>query len=420
MVFLYQIGISLYILAVRMASLFSDKAKMMLEGRKSLFEALGNHFRETDQKTAWFHCASLGEFEQGRPVMEAFRQRFPDYQILLTFFSPSGYELRKNYEGADFICYLPFDTKTNAARIVNIVKPEVVFLVKYEFWYFLLQALHQEGSLLFSISTIFRSSQPFFKWYGGLHREILGFVDHFFVQNKHSAVLLQTINKHNFTISGDTRFDRVWQLTQSNQANSLVRTFCQDKTLMVAGSTWPQDIEVLAPLINQQKAMKFIIAPHEISEKNLLQTEKHIQRKYLRLSKATDTALQSADVLIIDNIGMLSMLYRFGKIAWIGGAYGAGLHNTLEAAAYGLPVFFGNKNYRKFDEALQLISLGGAQPIGAGKELLIGVEQLLKDEAAYQKKKMAILNYVQSQLGASQQIMEYSEQMLAKHEGKGI
>lgn len=361
----------------------------------------------------WIHCASLGEFEQGRPIIERIRKEFPAYKILLTFFSPSGYEVRKNYTGADYVFYLPFDTPNNARKWVEVTNPALAIFVKYEFWYNYSEQLRRARIPLISASAIFREDQIFFRSSGSPLRKVLRNFNHIFVQNQSSAKLLQSINITNVTIAGDTRFDRVYEITSSKERIQTAEQFKGDEKVMVAGSCWPEDIEVLAPFITETP-IKFIIAPHEITEEFLTEIEKAIVGKTIRFSKATDEAgLEDAKVLIIDNVGMLSKLYRYGEFAYIGGAFGKGLHNILEAACYGIPVFFGNKNYQKFNEAQELIMHGGAFEVNDFADLR-GKYEMLNTPENFMLACEVTRNYVLHNLGATDKILQYCRNVLSK------
>lgn len=418
MSFLYTIGIWAYTFAIRIAALFNTKAQKWVKGRANweLFFEQGSF---QNQPVIWFHCASLGEFEQGRPVMEAFKKQFPSYKILLTFFSPSGYEVRKNYDGADWICYLPADTPTNAQRFVALAKPSLAVFVKYEFWYHYFQVLHTRQIPILSISTIFRENQSFFKWYGGFYRGILQLVTHFFVQNQTSLQLLQGIGIKHVTLAGDTRFDRVKQIADARKEISLVKSFKANSLVFVVGSCWNEDLDVLLPLINHPSylAIKWIIAPHEIHHSEIERWKNSIKRLTTKYSELlTNESLSNSEVIIIDNVGMLSSLYQYADFAWIGGAYGKGLHNILEAATFGLPIFFGNKNYRKFQEATDLIEAGIAWAIQHAEELFANFKPLYDNEELRKQKATISSHYVSSKTGATALIAEFVKNLL--HQSK--
>lgn len=361
----------------------------------------------------WIHCASLGEFEQGRPIIERLRKEFTDYKILLTFFSPSGYEVRKNYPGADYVFYLPFDTPNNARKWVEVTRPSLAIFVKYEFWYNYSEELRKANIPLISASAIFREDQVFFRNIGSPMRSVLRNFSHFFVQNQTSAKLLQSIGINNVTVAGDTRFDRVYEITSSKERILVAEQFKGDEKVMVAGSCWAEDMEVLAAFITETP-IKFIIAPHEISETFLSEIERSIVGKTVRFSKASNEAeLESAKVLLIDNVGMLSKLYRYGEFAYVGGAFGKGLHNILEAACYGIPVFFGNKNYQKFNEARELIMLGGAFEVNDFADLR-GKYEMVNTPENFMLACEVTRNYVLNNLGATDKVVQYCRTVLNK------
>ncbi|WP_221390191.1 3-deoxy-D-manno-octulosonic acid transferase [Dyadobacter sp. NIV53] len=395
---------------------FSPKIKQGIEGRKELLKKLELSLPAlvNGRQVAWFHAASLGEFEQGRPVMEKFRIRYPDHFILLTFFSPSGYEIRKNYGGADHICYLPIDTKKNAMRFVQLVKPQIVFFIKYEFWFNYLRELRENNAYILSFSTIFRPGQAFFKSYGGFYRKLLTYFDHILVQNQESLDLMHQIGINNCSLAGDSRFDRVSTIADNVIDLPLIARFLEGKPCLVAGSVWEADMQVLIPALNALKEpLKVIIAPHEIKPEEIATWRKKISGSsvlYSEYKKNTDN--QPYNCLIIDNIGMLSSLYRYGTVAYIGGSFGSGLHNILEAATFGLPVIFGNKGYHKFQEAKDLILEGGAVAVADSNE----ITQLLSNWNHNPEIRMAIgdisRNYVVSRKGATDKIMQETEKLL--------
>ncbi|WP_026463983.1 3-deoxy-D-manno-octulosonic acid transferase [Adhaeribacter aquaticus] len=409
---LYQVGVNFYSLLLKGIAPFHAKAAKMVAGRLNIFKQLEASFKENQDPVVWFHCASLGEFEQGRPLLEKFAATYPGYKILLTFFSPSGYEIRKNYPGAHYIFYLPLDNPANAKRFINLVKPSLAIFVKYEFWFNYLNQLHQRNIPVISVSAIFRPEQIFFKPYGGFYRNTLNLFTHIFTQNQLSADLLQTAGISQVTVAGDTRFDRVLQTAAAVKAISLVEHFKADKPVFVIGSSWPHDIEVLLPFIKKYAgAIKFIIAPHEIHEQELTQLLSHLEGKAIRFSKALTPDIANYPVLLIDNIGMLSSLYSHGTYAYIGGAFGKGLHNTLEAATFGLPLYFG-PSYQKFQEAIDLVQLGVAFPIQSTTEL----EDVFTPIYQNQEKRKAISEkaktYVQNQAGATDIILHHVKTLI--------
>jgi 3-deoxy-D-manno-octulosonic-acid transferase len=410
MILLYNLSIHLLAVGLRLASLFHPKARLFVTGRSRLIKNISQHFKSSQQPVVWIHCASLGEFEQGRPIVESIKRDFPNHKILLTFFSPSGYEVRKNYQQADYVTYLPLDTRSNAVRFIEAVKPSIAIFVKYEFWYHFTNELRKRSIPIISISSIFRKEQWFFKPTGALSRRILKNFSHFFVQNHESVRLLQTIGITNVTLAGDTRFDRVYEIVEKAEEIPIAKAFKNDQHLMVIGSCWSEDLDVLLPFINENK-LKFIIAPHEISEDGIILLENSLEVPFIRYSNAGGKNLDEYSVLIIDNIGMLSRLYRYGEFAFVGGAYGKGLHNILEAACYGIPILFGNKNFQKFQEAVDLINRGGAFDIRDYPDLKEKYE-LLNNPSSFMLACEVTRQYVEENLGATYKIMFYCTQLL--------
>jgi 3-deoxy-D-manno-octulosonic-acid transferase len=394
------------------ASLFNSKAALFTKGRKDIFKKIKSSLLQNTSPIIWVHCASLGEFEQARPVIEKLKGEFRSYKILLTFFSPSGFEVRKNYDQADYIFYLPWDTHKNAIRFINEVQPAMAIFIKYEFWFHYTAELKKRNIPILSVSSIFRTDQLFFKRYGGFYRNILKNFSHFFVQNDESSRLLKSINIHNSTKAGDTRFDRVNELVKSGAEISIVNKFKNNEKIMVVGSCWPEDLDVLIPFINENYYhIKFIIAPHEISESFISNLEKVVNSETVRYSQAEKRKVEDCQIMIIDNIGMLGRLYKYGEFAFVGGAFGKGLHNILEAACYGIPIFFGDKNYQKFQEAVDLINRGGAFEVSdyldfKHKYEMINLPQtfLLACEVTRQ--------YVEENLGATEKVMVYCRKIL--------
>lgn len=412
--FLYSAGIFLLRLIYGAAAFFNSKAKLFRDGRKDQREALLKIFPlATGEKLVWVHCASLGEFEQGRPVIEGLRSSMPSLKILLTFFSPSGYEVRKSYEGADYIFYLPWDTSRNARWFAENVRPALAVFVKYEFWYHYTVHLHRNQVPLISISAAFRREQVFFKWYGGLFRSLLRSFTHFFVQTQESVTLLDQIGIANVTVSGDTRFDRVNQIVERKVEIPGIDRFKENQKLMVIGSAWDEDIEVLIPFINDNLTkLKFIIAPHEISEGRLATIENSIMGRSIRYSKFTTHPVDDAMVLLIDNVGMLSYLYRYGEFAYVGGGFRQGLHNILEPASYGIPVFFGDRAYKNFPEAVELILRGGGFEVGDYPDLKSKYEFLMSHPDAFLLACDVTRQYVSENSGATEKILAYSAKLL--------
>jgi 3-deoxy-D-manno-octulosonic-acid transferase len=379
MLWLYNFGITLYSLVVRLVAPFNPKAKLFVRGRQQTFQALQQQI-DRKVKHIWFHFASLGEFEQGRPVLEKIKHSHPEKPIVVTFFSPSGYEIRKNYPLAAGVFYLPLDTRRNAKRFIEAINPELAVFTKYEFWHHYYKTLKYRQIPLFLISGIFRPKQVFFKKYGGFYRNILKNVTYFFVQNEESVDLLNGIGITQAQVAGDTRFDRVFESAEHPLTIQEVKDFCAGHRVFLGGSTWPADEQLLAGIANENLDWKFILAPHEIHEEHLGQIQKLFPQA-LRYSKLKTHKELNAQVLIIDNIGMLSALYQYADVAYIGGGFGVGIHNTLEAAAFGKPVLFG-PNYHKFQEAKDLLQLGAAISISNALELKKGFEQLKGNSTA--------------------------------------
>ncbi len=362
----------------------------------------------------WFHCASLGEFEQGRPVMEKIKNLYPEYKILLSFFSPSGYEIQKNYPGADYIFYLPLDSKERAKRFLTITKPALIFFIKYEFWYYYLTEANKSKIPVLLISGIFRKDQPFFQWYGGLHKKMLNCFNHLFVQNEASLALLNSINIYNTSVSGDTRFDRVLEIAGRFQPIPLIEKFCDNRQVLVAGSNWTEDDEALDHFINTHPDMRCIIAPHDITKGRLEECKKLYKHSILFSEYAQDNHCQSSfiNTLIIDNIGMLSRLYKYATVCYIGGAFGSeGVHNVLEAAVYSKPVIFGPV-YDKYAEAVDLVEAGGAISCRYSLEVENKLHQLFTDPAFYANTANTAGEFVKTKSGATEKIIDYVERNL--------
>lgn len=407
---MYNFAIKLYNLGAKAASLFSKKVNTMLKGQQDCFEVLRTKI-DPNCQYLWFHAASLGEFEQGRPLMERIRQEYPSYGILLTFFSPSGYEVRKNYEGADVICYLPFDTPKNVHRFLDLAHPCMAFFIKYEFWKNYLDELHNRNIPIYSVSSIFRAEQVFFKPYGKGYAEVLRNFDHLFVQNEESKTLLSGLGIDNVTVVGDTRFDRVLQIRQQAKDLPLVEAFKQGKLTFVAGSSWQPDEDLFIEYFNHHPEVRLIIAPHVIGEDHLLQIISKVEGKVVRYTQATLDNVKDARCLMIDCFGLLSSIYRYGEIAYIGGGFGTGIHNTVEAAVYGVPVIFG-PNHQRFMEANDLIACGGAFSIKDGNELTLLLDKLLSDSDFLQKSGDKAGAYVHSRAGATDIIINQLKGLL--------
>jgi 3-deoxy-D-manno-octulosonic-acid transferase len=404
--FLYDLSIALYSLLIRLAATFNVKAAQITKGRKNVFTALSKEIIH-DRPIIWVHCASLGEFEQGRPLIEAIKKQHPHYQVFLTFFSPSGYEIRKNYELADYICYLPADTKKNAVKLIDLVKPEMVFFIKYEYWFHYINELKNRNIPLYLVSAIFRKNQVFFKnsFYGNWYRKLLNGVTHFFAQDEQSVNLLHSIGIGNVTRAGDTRFDRVAGIAKAAKDLKLIEKFKADQVLIVAGSTWKPDEELLIEFIHSHPEVKMVIAPHETKRANIERLISKLKSPVICYTEASEDAVINSQVLIVDTIGLLSSVYRYAELAYIGGGFGVGIHNTLEAAIYGIPVVFG-PNYLKFNEAVAMKNLGIAYPIQNYDELKTCLEKLIADTEKRKQISSASKSYTQLNIGATQKIIE--------------
>ncbi len=365
---LYNICIALYSGLLSVVALWNKKARQWVEGRNNIFERMAAAIAPTD-KVVWVHVASLGEFEQGRPIIEEIRHQHPEYKILLTFFSPSGYEIRKNYDGADYIFYLPADTPSNVNRFLDIAHPEIAVFIKYEFWLNYLTQLKKRGVRSYLVSAIFRQDSVFFRNYGSMWREALDAFEQMFVQNEESRKLLNGIGYDNVVIAGDTRFDRVAAIAKAAKPVEIVEKFKGDSRLFVAGSTWGPDEDILMSLVNDNPQIKFVIAPHEMEESRInkiIATAKGGALRYTQCTVQSD--FSKAQVLVLDTIGILSSVYGYATWSYIGGGFGVGIHNTLEAATFGLPIAFGPK-YEKFKEARDMVALGAATKVESAEEL---------------------------------------------------
>ena len=402
---IYSIAIRFFGFCICIASLFNEKAKQWMTGRKDQWEKININLAK-QENAVWFHCSSLGEFEQGRPVIEEYKKHNPKAFIVLTFFSPSGYEIRKNYENADLILYLPLDIKKNVNKFLDLIKPKIVVFVKNEFWYNYLHQLWLRNIPLFLISANFREDNWFFKSYGRSFRKMLGFFSYIFVQNEQSLKILNRHSIENVTIAGDTRVDRVYQISKEVKENSVIEKFKNQKILIVAGSSWKQDEELLIKYINESgNNLKWIIAPHEIKKENILRIQKSITRPSVKYSTYKEKQDSNAEVLVIDNIGMLSSLYKYGDIAYIGGGFGKGIHNILEPATFGIPVIFG-PNYKKFREACELRKQGGAMPVNDFSDLEKIFNELIYNDEVRQKAGNISKKYIKDNLGSAQLIVD--------------
>lgn len=403
---MYTLGIYIYMAFVKLAALFGHKkAVQLLEGHKDIFSSLEKGIKK-DTDYIWFHASSLGEFEQGRPMIEKFRATHPEYRIVLTFFSPSGYRSARNYQQADVVCYLPFDTPSNVKRFLNLLNPKMVFFVKYEFWLNFLFALKKRGIPTYSISSIFRKEQVFFKWWGGLYRKVLHSFTHLFVQNEASKELLASVGVNNVTVVGDTRFDRVAKIAEQAHLLPLVATFVEDgKKIFIAGSSWGPDEAVYMSYFNTHPGWKLIVASHEVNEERIKDIEEQLRGLCVRYTQATMEEVRSAKCLIIDCFGLLSSIYRYGNVAYVGGGFGVGIHNILEAAVYGIPVFFGPNNH-KFQEAQQLKACGGGLEITSREDFEQKMSRIDSDEEYAKKAGEAAGAYVSQNAGASARIFK--------------
>ncbi|MFW6268208.1 MAG: 3-deoxy-D-manno-octulosonic acid transferase, partial [Marinilabiliaceae bacterium] len=403
--FLYQFGISLYNLMAWLAAPFNEKARQLKKGQKAVWQQLKEW--SPDGPVIWVHCASLGEFEQGRPVIEAIKTQHPGKKIALTFFSPSGYEIRKNYQGADLVLYLPPDTPGCATRFVDALNPEMAVFIKYEFWPFFFLTLQKRNIPIYSVSAIFRRQQVFFKWYGHWFRKALKAVTRFYVQDKKSGELLSSLGFSNYTVAGDTRFDRVKATVDAAVDVPVAASFAAYAGfVLVAGSTWPPDEEMLIRYINQApEDVRMIIAPHEVHEAHISQLEQKLTVPSFRYTRANDDGFDQARIMIVDTIGLLSAIYRYGHVAYIGGGFGKGIHNTLEAATYGIPVIFGPR-YQKFKEARDLLSVGGGFTVKDYQKFFPVIENLRTDEEFREQIGEAAGQYVQNMCGATDAFMK--------------
>lgn len=401
---MYNIAIYVYLFAVKVVALFKEKPSKMVKGHREVFEILRNKI-DRNARYIWFHAASLGEFEQGRPLIERIRKEYPEYKILQTFFSPSGYEVRKNYEGADIVCYLPFDTPGNVRKFMELANPCMAFFIKYEFWQNYLNALYEKGIPVYSVSSIFRPSQIFFRWYGKDYRKVLKKFTHLFVQNEVSKQLLAGIGVDKVTVAGDTRFDRVLDICAAAKQLPLVQKFKGDALTFVAGSSWGPDEEIFIQYFNNHPEVKLVIAPHVVSDGHLKEIISKLQCTSIRYTQATEENVSDARCLIIDCYGLLSSIYRYGEISYVGGGFGVGIHNVLEAAVYGIPVVFGPNN-KKFREAQHLLEKKGGFEIRDYKDFECLLDKLLADKTYLEQSGKAAGDYVKHNAGALDKIMQ--------------
>lgn len=406
MFFLYNLLVIIAGFALKIVALFSPKMKLFVEGRKNVFKILGNKIQAND-KTIWFHAASLGEFEQGLPVMERIRSLYPNHKIVLTFFSPSGYEVRKNSTAADVIVYLPLDTKNNSKEFLKLVHPEMTFFIKYEYWPNYLNELKERNIPTYLFSGIFREDQVFFKWYGGFYRKALTSFKEFFVQNEGSKLLLQKIGFNNVKVSGDTRFDRVLKILERDNSLDFVEKFKDYKLTIVAGSTWPKDENQLLDFINTNSlGVKFIIAPHNVKPEQIQDLKQSISKKVILFSEMKNKNLADYDVFIIDTIGILTKIYSYADIGYVGGGFGtSGLHNILEPATFGIPIVIG-PNFQKFSEAVALVNMGGCISVKNKKELEETLSLLIQNDDERFEKGHIASTFVQMNKNATEVILK--------------
>ena len=410
MLFLYNLVVILASQLLKLTSLFSPKMKLFLDGRKSVFKELAYKIKTTD-KTIWFHAASLGEYEQGLPVMEAIKKQFPNHKIVVTFFSPSGYEVRKNNTIADVTIYLPLDTISNAKQFIELVHPEMAFFIKYEYWPNYLNELKNKNIKTYLISGILRENQTFFKWYGGFYRNALKTFDYFFVQNESSKKLLKSIGFNNVKVSGDTRFDRVVSILERDNSLDFIKQFKDNKTTIVIGSSWPKDENLLVNYINQSSDdVKFIIAPHNIKSEQIQELKNAVAKKTVLFSDVETrliASLQENNVFIIDTIGILTKIYSYADIAYVGGGFGnPGVHNILEPATFGVPVVIGS-NFSHFAEATALVNMEGCISIQNQNQLNEAFDLLLQNEDERLEKGHVCSTFIQMNKGATQTIMNH-------------
>lgn len=410
---MYNIAIYLYLIGVAIASLFNEKVRKMWRGERQAIKILKEKVDPTAQYV-WFHAASLGEFEQGRPLMEHLRQEHPEYKIMLTFFSPSGYEVRKDYKGADIVCYLPLDTIRNSRRFLRAVRPVMAFFIKYEFWYNYFHILQHRGVPVYSVSCIFRPNQIFFRWYGKQYARVLHCVTKFFVQNEESQQLLQGIGIDRSEVVGDTRFDRVLQIRDAAKHLPIVEAFRYGSVggnaegtpikTFVAGSSWGPDEDIFISYFNERHDWRLIIAPHVINEEHLQQILSKLQRKTVRYTQTTPEEAAQAECLIIDCFGLLSSIYNYGDVAYVGGGFGVGIHNVLEAAVWHMPVFFGPNN-KHFQEAQWLLQSKGGIEIMSFDDFKIQMDRFIAAPGLIRERGNAAAKVVEEHTGATKRVM---------------
>ncbi len=411
MVLFYRLGLFLYAFLIRIASLFNQKAKCWINGRKNIWQKIAAFQNQNQSKVIWFHVSSLGEFEQGRPLIEKIKEQYPSWKIVLTFFSPSGYEIRKNYAGADAVFYLPVDKPSNAKKFYELIMPDMVVFVKYDFWYYYIREAYKRNIPIILISAVFKPDHVFFKWYGAFYRKILKYFNHIFVQDEGSEKLLKQIGIGS-EVAGDTRCDRVIQIAQNPLPLDEVRAFIQNRFTIVVGSMWNEDMQVLKSTINNScDDILWIIASHNIEDSYISLLEKQITKLTWRYSQLQDSKDRQFQVLFVDNIGKLSSLYQFAKIAYIGGGFGKGIHNTLEPAVYGIPVVFGPK-FHKFNEAVEMVKEGAAFTVNNENESSKIFSKLTSDEVFRNTSSKSAYHYIRRKSGATDLIMRYIEDIL--------
>lgn len=412
---LYNLFISLYGSGISVVSRFNPKARLWISGRKGWKERIKQSI-SPDDRIIWIHCSSLGEFEQGRPVMEKIRKEFPQHKIALSFFSPSGYEIRKDYRGADYIFYLPLDTPKNAKRLIKLLHPEVLILVKYEYWYNLLKRLQKKKTPVIVISAVIREDHIFFRPFGSWFRKRIASINHFFVQDLDSKNLLESINVHDATVAGDTRFDRVKEILHSDNQLEFIQNFKGNSKLIVAGSTWPDDEEILVKFINENLPddWKLIFAPHNIKEKDILSLSEAIQKPTAIYTKSDENQIENSQILIVDTIGMLTKIYSYADIAYVGGGFTkTGVHNTLEPAVFGIPIIFG-PNYENYFEAVDLIENEGAQRFKDQYDFDSKMGILISDESERKRRGKAAAEYILQKPNSSELIINYLKNLIKK------
>lgn len=410
---MYDLLLRLAAFFYRLYGSFNEKARLWHAGRKDWRRRYSAEFTKKN-KVLWVHAASLGEFEQGRPFIEGYREAYPDHQIVLTFYSPSGYEIRKKYPGADYVCYLPLDTRANAADFLSIFQPDLAVFVKYEYWFNFLKNLQERSIPVLLISATFREKQPFFVWYGGRWRAMLRAFTHIFVQQNQDKELLRSIDISAVSVVGDTRVDRVLRVAEQAQENVEIARFCGDARVIICGSTWEKDELLLAEAFRNEVLVdyKWLIAPHELDSAHMAHiSERFGPENVLFYTKMAAMPAENKRCLVIDTMGMLAGLYRYGSVAYIGGGFGAGIHNTLEPAAFGLPVIFGKK-YQKFNEAVCLVEMGGAFAVENALELRSKMRELMEDEA-YLPASRAALAYISQNKSATRQILQWIAERIA-------